>query len=508
MISRRYLALLTSAALTTTLVVPQAQAQEVPPAEGNVTVAAENQPAANPAENFTVPAQINTQVMAGGPASTVTVEATGGTGNFEYTLGGAENLPAGVTATLANNVVTLTAARDAVVDSTGYIMVWVRHYGENGSQSVKGVRVNVAVTPFVNQAEDFRILDENATVAQAGTTTGQFDAEGAAGRVVHTIGDRPADWPAGLNVTTTEDGAYTVTADRSVAPGRYSIMHWARHFHPNGQQSVRGAWMHITVTEAAVVLNYDGVTMEPGETRTDITPNPELHTQDPTIQYRGPISAPEGWDVKVDRVTGRVEVTVPEDAVPGDYPIEVNAVRVVNGEEVVLSTGTLVVTVAEEDVVPPVDDEDEGGSAILGSSLPLLLGLGIAGSALAGSALLSSGGSAVADGSAAPAQNNPGAPAPAPAPAQNQAPAPAQGQAPTGGHDPKAVAQAQAANAKAAPAATQAQPKKVAATQPQAQAQPQRQLANTGVQGTLIALAVGLAAIAAGVLLVMRRRTN
>lgn len=74
---------------------------------------------------------------------------------------------------------------------------------------------------------------------------------------------------------------------------------------------------------------------------------------------------------------------------------------------------------------------------------------------------------------------------------------------PVGGQDPKAAAQAQAANAKNVPAGTQAAPQAAAAT-PVAQ---QKQLANTGVEGTIIALAVGLIAAAAGAaLLVLRRR--
>ena len=156
-------------------------------------------------------------------------------------------------------------------------------------------------------------------------------------------------------------------------------------------------------------------------------------------------------------------------------------------------------------------DDEDGSSDAAGSAL---LGL----SALAGSALLSSGGSsAIPDGDGSgPGSSDEDAPAPAPAPGDDSE-GPAQGPVdspdskatgqqpatgPVGGQDPKAVAQAQAANApaaapaKAAPAAQQAAPAPAA----------QQQLANTGVQGTLIALAAGLAAIAAGALLVLRRR--
>lgn len=162
------------------------------------------------------------------------------------------------------------------------------------------------------------------------------------------------------------------------------------------------------------------------------------------------------------------------------------------------------------------------GSALLGSSAAdagsALAGSALAGSALAGSALLgsSAAGSAAApdaDGSAngsADDAGNGGADTTAEANDRGEvasdgaAQGPATG--PVGGHDVKAVAQAQAANAQTAPAAQQAQTQQAAPAAQQAQAQ--KQLANTGVQGTLMALAAGLAAIAAGVLLVMRRRNN
>lgn len=165
-----------------------------------------------------------------------------------------------------------------------------------------------------------------------------------------------------------------------------------------------------------------------------------------------------------------------------------------------------------------------GGSAGLGSAA---LGL----SALAGSALLSSGGSSaipdgdgsgpgsadLSSGSSDQDNGNGGDNGAGTGNGGDDSEGPAQGPVdspdskatgqqpatgPVGGQDPKAVAQAQAANApaaapaKAAPAAQQAAPAPAA----------QQQLANTGVQGTLIALAAGLAAIAAGALLVLRRR--
>lgn len=153
---------------------------------------------------------------------------------------------------------------------------------------------------------------------------------------------------------------------------------------------------------------------------------------------------------------------------------------------------------------PPV--VDDGGSGALGSAA---LGL----SALAGSALLSSGGgsSAVPDGDGSGPGSSHWGNDDTEAPAQGPVDTPdskATGQQPAtgpiGGHDPKAVAQAQAANApaakavpaKASPAAQQAAPAPTA----------QKQLANTGVQGTLTALAAGLAAVAAGAVLVLRRR--
>lgn len=80
--------------------------------------------------------------------------------------------------------------------------------------------------------------------------------------------------------------------------------------------------------------------------------------------------------------------------------------------------------------------------------------------------------------------------------------------------DHKAMAQQQAENAKQyAPAKQQATPAKAAPAAQQQQAAPaqaaqQKQLANTGVEGTMIALAVGLIAAAAGAgLLVLRRRS-
>lgn len=95
-------------------------------------------------------------------------------------------------------------------------------------------------------------------------------------------------------------------------------------------------------------------------------------------------------------------------------------------------------------------------------------------SALAGSALIAS---SVQDGDA---------PQEAPAPAEEVA-------------DPKAEAQAQAEKAATAPAP-------VPAAAPAEQAAPEKQLANTGVESTLMALAAELLAVSAGVLLLLRRR--
>lgn len=160
---------------------------------------------------------------------------------------------------------------------------------------------------------------------------------------------------------------------------------------------------------------------------------------------------------------------------------------------------------------PPVIEPTEDASSISDGSALGLLGL----SALAGSALLSSGsGSAVADGSAASSDNKDNTPSdkgegPATGPVAGddakadaqQGKGPATG--PVAGNDPKAAAQAQAANAPAytkgnAPAAAEKAPAQAAAKQ---------QLANTGVAGTMIAIAAGLLAAAAGAaLLVLRRR--
>lgn len=190
------------------------------------------------------------------------------------------------------------------------------------------------------------------------------------------------------------------------------------------------------------------------------------------------------------------------------------------------NTRTMNFTVTVEETTKEVCEEPEEGSSDAAGSA--LLGL----SALAGSALLSSGSSsAIPDGdgssdlsSGSAGSSKPGTdngdskgdskgdktdgPATGPV-ATPDTKATGQGQQPATGpvaaHDPKAAAQAQAANAPAAKAA----PAKTAPVAQQTAPAPtaQKQLANTGVQGTLIALAAGLAAIAAGALLVLRRRT-
>ncbi|AJK67653.1 hypothetical protein B840_00040 [Corynebacterium marinum DSM 44953] len=155
------------------------------------------------------------------------------------------------------------------------------------------------------------------------------------------------------------------------------------------------------------------------------------------------------------------------------------------------------------DDTPPTEDSSLGGSAALGLS------------GLAGSALLSSGSSDGSSNDQAPAPTTtPAAPAAPGAPAAPAVPG-TPGQGGKGDFvDHKAMAQQQAENAKQyAPAKQQAAPAKAApAAQQQAaapaQAAQQKQLANTGVEGTMIALAVGLIAAAAGAgLLVLRRRS-
>lgn len=82
---------------------------------------------------------------------------------------------------------------------------------------------------------------------------------------------------------------------------------------------------------------------------------------------------------------------------------------------------------------------------------------------------------------------------------------------PVGGQDVKAVAQAQAANAGTAANARNAgytpAPQQAAAEET-TQAAEQRSLADTGVQGTLVALVAGLLAAAAGVFLLIARRRS
>lgn len=147
----------------------------------------------------------------------------------------------------------------------------------------------------------------------------------------------------------------------------------------------------------------------------------------------------------------------------------------------------------------PEEPKSSLGSSVGGAALVALSALGALG-------LLSSGAnsSASSDESAPVAGDDSEGPATGPVAGQDakaDAQKPATG--PVGGQDPKAAAQAQAANAKNVPAGTQAAPQAAAAT-PVAQ---QKQLANTGVEGTIIALAVGLIAAAAGAaLLVLRRR--
>ena len=149
-----------------------------------------------------------------------------------------------------------------------------------------------------------------------------------------------------------------------------------------------------------------------------------------------------------------------------------------------------------------------GGSA--GGSAAIGLGL----SALAGSALLSSGsGSAVPDGSVGDSDQPAGeGPATEITDEQPAAPGDAPATGPVTAPDPKVQAQQQAQNAQvrhAAPAAQQAtapkQQGEVAQAQQVQQAQ-QSQLANTGVSGTLTVVAMGLLAALAGAAALMFRR--
>lgn len=474
-----------------------------------VFVTADENP--NAAENFSVPAQLNTTVMQT-RSENVTIEATGGTGEFTYELGNQSTLPAGVTASLDNNVVTLSASREAVPGSTGYVMVGVRHFGENGQQSVKGVRVNVSVTELANLAEDFMPQDERTSVPRGGEVSGQLTSEGNEGPVEYNAGDT-SQLPEGVNVVVNSDGTYTVTTTNQTPLGVVSIPVAARHFHPNGQQSVRGFWLFVDVTAPVIELIYPDAVMSPGESR-EFFPDPDLEAIDRTIGYRH-ISAPAGWGVQVDRESGRVAVTVPEDAAPGTYTIRVNAV---DAQENVLDEGTITITVPEEEDAPPAG-EDENGSSIgflPGWLLPVLGGLGILGLILgsSGSSAAASSGSSEGSGSSgssdaeAPASDgNNGGTSGEDKPADGQATkgdnsgahdaksdtkTPAQ----TKGHETKGATQNQAVNTKGSPAAQQSQ----------TQAQQQRHLANTGVEGTLIALAIGLVAMATGALLLLRRR--
>lgn len=125
------------------------------------------------------------------------------------------------------------------------------------------------------------------------------------------------------------------------------------------------------------------------------------------------------------------------------------------------------------------EEEKEEGSSVVGGAF---LGL----SALAGLAFLSS------QGGGSSASSDADAPAPTTAPATG----------PVGG--PEAKAEAQASRA--------AQPSQAATTAPAAPVAPepvaeQKALATTGIEGTLGALAIGLVAVAAGALLILRRRS-
>lgn len=133
----------------------------------------------------------------------------------------------------------------------------------------------------------------------------------------------------------------------------------------------------------------------------------------------------------------------------------------------------------DDDTEDDTEEEKEEGSSVVGGAF---LGL----SALAGLAFLSS------QGGGSSASSDADAPAPTTAPATG----------PVGGPDAKAEAQASRA-AQPSQAATTAQAAPVA-PEPVAE---QKALANTGVEGTLGALAIGLVAVAAGVLLILRRRS-
>lgn len=135
------------------------------------------------------------------------------------------------------------------------------------------------------------------------------------------------------------------------------------------------------------------------------------------------------------------------------------------------------------------EEEKEEGSSVVGGAF---LGL----SALAGLAFLSS------QGGGSSASSDADAPEPSTAPATPAAPTTAPAPGPVGGPDAKAEAQASRA-AQPSPAATTA-PAAPVAPEPVAE---QKNLANTGVEGTLGALAISLVAVAAGVLLILRRRS-
>lgn len=251
-------------------------------------------------------------------------------------------------------------------------------------------------------------------------------------------------------------------------------------FVPSGQQLIPlSDWKdapNCFTHNGNIATNYNGSQLLGGQIA--VTSLTDESTQ---IVYAVNKCSKEGGDIYTPpstvTTTTTITVTPPVTTVVETIPVTTTVDNTVTITETVVKTDTVTAT-AGSSLGLSSDDDDDNGSSIGGA---VLLGL----SALGALGLLSSG----ANSSASSDESAPVA--------GDDSEGPATGS--VGGQDPKAAAQAQAANAKNVPAGTQA-----AAATPVAQ---QKQLANTGVEGTIIALAVGLIAAAAGAaLLVLRRR--
>lgn len=298
----------------------------------------------------------------------------------------------------------------------------------------------------------------------------------------------------------------------------------------SGNEDIAYKWGYNNNFYEATVIDEDGTNISalvPGPDCTEGTYTPpttsEKPTPDPTPTTVTETATETATETETETTTETATTTTTETAtstVTVTLPTTVTEVvtpdpvtTTVNETEIVTKTSVETVTVTpskgssigdfDSSIGGSSDDENSssiGGAALLG--LSALGALGLLSSGAASSASSDESAPVAGDDSQTDSEQPADGPVAGPdAKADAQKEQPATG--PVGGADPKAAAQAQAVNVKNVPAGTQAAPQAAAP----AQTAQQKQLANTGVQGTIVALAVGLIAAAAGAaLLIFRRR--